>query len=156
MTQLSKHFSELEFTRSATAQRLGIQNDFPSNEVKENAIRLCVQFLEPLRENINHVFKVTSGYRGVALNKAIGGSKVSAHCDGRAVDFTIDGLSVKLAFNLILDYLENLKLDWDQLIFEGTWIHLGIAKKGQKGRKQILQAIFTSGKPTQYINITGV
>jgi hypothetical protein len=40
-------------------------------------------------------------------------------------------------------------LEFDQLIYEGDWIHLSYSKG--KNRKQVLTAVFVPGKKTQYL-----
>ena len=46
------HFSEQELTKSATARKYGIPN-IPTPEAKDNLRSLCVNALEPLREEID-------------------------------------------------------------------------------------------------------
>ena len=61
MTQLSKHFSLKEMTKSGTAARLGLDNT-PNEEQIENLKALCENILEPLREYYeSRPIMVTSG-----------------------------------------------------------------------------------------------
>ena len=46
MTQLSKHFSLEEMTKSSTASRMGIDNT-PNEEQIENLKAICENILEP-------------------------------------------------------------------------------------------------------------
>ena len=41
---------------------------------------------EPLRKFVGGPIKINSFFRSVELNKAIGGSSKSQHCEGRAID----------------------------------------------------------------------
>ena len=62
------HFALLEFTESATARKYGIDNT-PTPEIVENIRSLCVNTLEPLREELGQPVIITSGYRCKALNE---------------------------------------------------------------------------------------
>ena len=83
--QLTKNFNLREFTKSNTAARKGIDNN-PTAEHIHNLNDLCENILQPLRDSIDCSIRITSGYRSEALKTAIGGSKTSDHCFGRAAD----------------------------------------------------------------------
>lgn len=84
-----------ELTRSATARAKGLDNT-PTAEHRANIEMSVAQLLDPLREAwavkcANEQWetpeiRVSSGYRGFALNKAVRGSTTSAHCVGFAFD----------------------------------------------------------------------
>lgn len=137
---LSKHVTVAEFIKSDTAIRHGINNDMNATQ-KQKAIELCENVFEPLRAFLNKPITISSGFRGVGINKRIGGSTTSQHCKGEAMDLKI-GLD---GFNFIKD-----TLDFDQMIWEfGTdstpdWVHVSF-KKG-KNRKQVLRAKKINGK----------
>ena len=86
---LSEHFSLDEFTSSATAQAMGIINDPGSLEL-ENLRFLCREVLEPARKVIGEPIHITSGYRCLALNRAVGGVAQSYHVHGLAADLHIE------------------------------------------------------------------
>ena len=90
--QLSEHFELAEFLVSETAARRGISNE-PTPEVIENLRRLCQSVLEPLRVKLARPVVITSGYRSLALNRAVGGSPTSHHMQGRAADLIVPGMS---------------------------------------------------------------
>jgi phosphoribosylaminoimidazole (AIR) synthetase len=121
--QLSKNFTLEEFTRSATAKRLGIWNE-PSNKQIENIQGLVDDFLQPLRDYYKKPIKITSGFRSLALNRAVGGTKGSFHrCLGSkaAADFTVVGVPVSELFELI----HESNLPYKQIIREfGRWVHV--------------------------------
>ena len=85
---LSEHFSVDEFTFSATAQAMGIVNSPGSCELA-NLRFLCREVLEPARKVIAEPIHVTSGYRCLALNRAVGGVAQSYHLRGLAADLHI-------------------------------------------------------------------
>lgn len=74
--QLSKNFTLEEMTKSATAQRLGINNAPKVDEV-DNLKKLCEKILQPLREEYKKPIIVSSGFRSEKLNNAVGGSSTS-------------------------------------------------------------------------------
>ena len=75
--QLTTNFLLEEFTRSTTADRLGINNTPNAIEIA-NLRMLCVQILQPARSALGPV-QIVSGFRSAALNAAVGGVSDSAH-----------------------------------------------------------------------------
>lgn len=140
MTQLSKHFTLEEFTFSQTAVRKNIDNT-PTPEALDNLFRTA-NLMEQVRELLGKPIHISSGYRGPQLNKAIGGSKTSAHMQGLACDFVCHGFGTPLA---ITKEIASSVIGFDQLIYEGTWVHIGLA---ENPRREILTAKFYGGKTT--------
>jgi len=139
--KLSQHFTREEFEFSQTAIRLGIDNTIPQ-ELIENAKRTA-ETMEFARQALgNRPIRVSSGYRGPALNKAIGGALKSAHMQALACDFTCPSFgSVYQTAEVLASILE----DYDQLIYEfGRWIHIGLSDGFP--RREILTAILDNGK----------
>ena len=87
---LSKNFTLQEFTKSQTALRQGIDNK-PGDDHLTNAKGLFENVVQPVRDNFG-ITVINSGYRGPALNKAVGGSSKSQHCKGEAVDIECPGV----------------------------------------------------------------
>ena len=85
--RLSKNFTLNEFTRSATALRLGIDND-PNIIALDNIQNLVDNLLQPLRNKIGAI-RITSGYRNENLCLALGSKKTSQHTKGQAVDMQL-------------------------------------------------------------------
>ena len=150
---VSKHISLKEATRSNTAERLGI-NNFPDNDTLVNMQELAENIFEPLRRHVNSPIYITSFYRSPELNKAIGGSESSQHCEGKAID--IDDVYSKVTNAVMFDYIKN-NLDFDQLIWEfgddnnPSWVHVSYNVSGNRGN--IFKAVKENGK-TIYKNIT--
>ena len=134
--KLSENFNLSEFQVSQTAARNGIDMT-PGDAELANLKRLTGLCLQPIREFVRAPLIVSSGYRPEELNLLIGGSKTSAHMDGRASDFGIVGYTAREAAELIT----SLALPFDQLILEfESWVHLGIAREGEENRYQVLTA----------------
>lgn len=129
MTMLSSHFSLAELT---ITQAREIDNT-PSAQVQEN-LRDLAGRLEAVRELLDRPIIISSGYRSPKVNSLVGGSKTSAHIEGRAVDFICPGFGTPLEVcRAIVDSV----LDFDQCIYEGTWVHLSFAPAM---RRQVLTA----------------
>ena len=144
--KLSEHFDLAEFTRSESAKRHGVSND-PTPEHLENIKVLCERILEPIRMKFGSI-NISSGYRSKTLNHFIGGSLSSQHCQGKAADIDMDGMTGKSnteIFNYIKDHL-----DFDQLIWEfgdnnkPDWVH--VSYNAGKNRKQVLRALKDKGR----------
>jgi zinc D-Ala-D-Ala carboxypeptidase len=133
--KLSKHFTLEECERSQTASRLKIYNGAHPEAIK-NLIRLAKK-MERVRELLGSPIDVSSAYRSLRLNRAVGGADTSQHMDGLAMDFTSSGYTVKQIVQLIKDS----GIKYDQLINEfgsngGGWVHLSIPTKGKIPRMQ--------------------
>ncbi len=154
MVRISKHISYKEATRSVTALRLGIEN-IPNEYELQNMEMVAKKVFEPLREAVDAPIKINSFFRCEELNKAIGGSSKSQHCQGRAID--IDDIYGHVSNAFMYYYIKD-NLDFDQLIWEfGTdhnpdWVHVSYVDE-DSNRKRCLKAIRENGK-TKYIDIT--
>ena len=154
MVKISKHISYKEATRSATALRLGIEN-VPNQYELQNMEMVAKHVFEPLREAVDAPIKINSFFRCEELNKAIGGSTKSQHCQGRAID--IDDVYGNVSNAFMYYYIKD-NLDFDQLIWEfGTdhnpdWVHVSYVD-ADSNRKRCLKAVRENGK-TKYIDIT--
>ena len=127
MTQLSEHFTLEEFTYSETAESCGIDNT-PDDAVIANLTRLAGVMEEVRRICVDYPVTVTSGYRCLALNEAIGGATESAHLHGLGCDFIIPDYGSPHDVCLAIEpYIDVLGVD--QLIWEyGDWVHLGLSE----------------------------
>lgn len=127
--------SELEY--SDTAKRYKINNTIPY-ELENNVKRLLI-FLQDLRDKWGSGIKITSGYRCPILNKAVGGSKTSAHMFCNAVDLWPCNGEFEEFKQFIVNYLSDK--NFDQCIIEKSgksqWIHLGLYNNSGKQRRQI-------------------
>jgi hypothetical protein len=136
----SRFFTLDELTRSQTATRKGLRNT-PNRQHVAALNQLCLNVLDPLRVKLNRPVNINSGYRSLLLNWHIGGSATSQHCKGEAVDLVVPGVDLKE----VLATIVASNLPFDQLIFEGTWLHLSHKFRGEQ-RGQMLQAEFKPGR----------
>ena len=117
-----RHFTIKELCRSATAQRLGIDNTPPASAVKA-LHELVDHVLDPLREAWGGPIHVNSGYRCHELNRLVGGTPYSQHQRGEAADITVGSPTRN---RRLLALIKRLDLPVDQCIDEKgcRWIHV--------------------------------
>jgi zinc D-Ala-D-Ala carboxypeptidase len=120
---LSTHFTLEEFTFSETAVRKSIDNSLPDHLLP--AARDTAALMERIRDALNgQPITVTSGYRCMTLNRAIGSGDGSDHPDAVAVDFKCPGFGTPYEVCKRLAGLVD-ELGIGQLIHEyGRWIHV--------------------------------
>lgn len=150
MNYQMKHFTMRELTHSATAQRLGIDNE-PTEAVKANLTALVEHILDPLREAWGAPIVVTSGYRSPALNKAVHGAASSQHVIGQAAD--IHTVSDKPEDNRkLLELIIKLGLPYDQVINEypnramqPDWIHVSYSPRHRRNKLTCIGGKYIAG-----------
>lgn len=144
--KISEHITYAEACHSDTAKRLGIPN-IPNEYEMWNMVILATEVFEPLRAWVGAPIKINSFYRSRELNRAIGGSQKSMHCEGRAID--IDDVYGHKTNAEMFDYI-TMHLDYDQLIWEfgddsnPDWIHVSFVEH-DSNRKQTLRAYRENG-----------
>lgn len=117
--KMKKYFTLGELCYSKTAEKNNI-NNIPNLEVIKNLNKLIDNVLSPLREKYKKPILINSGYRCEALNKLVGGVKNSQHLTGCAADIVPqDYNDLQRLFDIAKE-----QNNFDQLIWEGTWIHI--------------------------------
>lgn len=122
--QLTPHFTLDELTRSEIAMRLGVDNT-PQPAVVDT-LRRAAEGMELVRALLDCPIVISSGYRSPRVNTLVGGSATSQHCKGEAVDFTAPAFGTPRE---ICRVIVDSDLDFDQLIFEGKWVHVSFTDK---------------------------
>jgi hypothetical protein len=121
--QLSPNFSLTDLVYSETAEQSGIDNT-PPREIVENLKRLAAG-LEAVQTLLGAPREISSGYRCVALNEAVGGSGASQHVQGLAADFDCAAFGTPLE---IARAIQGSGIQFDQCILEyGRWVHLSFS-----------------------------
>ena len=144
---ISEHVSYKEGVYSTTAMRREIDNT-PNDEQLDNMETIAEKVFEPLREWVGGAIKINSFFRCPELNKAIGGSSKSQHCQGQAID--IDDTYKVVANSDMYNYIKN-NLDFDQLIWEfgdddnPNWVHVSYVSR-EDNRNRCLKAYKEQGK----------
>lgn len=122
--QLSENFSLEEFVLSQTASRLGIDNTPPA-EIIEN-LKVTAAGMEQVRTLLGHAILLSSGYRCLKLNRAIGSADKSDHPHGWCADFICPpaGTPFQIAGRIMASVIK-----YDQIIMEGTWVHISFSPR---------------------------
>ena len=147
MERISKHVSYKEGVRSNTATRLSLDNTPDSYQLSNMGI-LSDNIFEPLRKWVGGPIKINSFFRCENLNKAIGGSSRSQHCQGRAIDLD-DTFGHKTNAEMFQYIKENL--NYDQIIWEfgddnnPDWVHVSYVSDNEN-RGRALKAVKENGK----------
>ena len=137
--RISKNFTLEELTASATAKAKGIRNE-PGQTDIVNLCGLVHNVLQPLRDWWGKEVKIGSGYRSLALNRAVGGVANSQHMKGEAADLCIDGdiQKGKSWFQFIKQHCEFDQLIWERNPKTGAyWVHVSYKCDGTN-RKQVI------------------
>lgn len=118
---LSEHFTLDEATYSETAVRLHIDNQ--PNEQQLSNMKKAAEGLEKVRAQTG-ALRVNSWLRLPDVNVAVGGSKVSSHMDGWAIDVSS---STHKPYELC-QLVKKAGIKFDQMIHEyGRWMHISFA-----------------------------
>ena len=147
--KIGKYLTLQECIKSDTAIRKGIVN-VPQGREVQAMIKLCAWLYDDVSEHFNCKIPVTSFYRTIKLNRAIGGAPTSQHMRGEAIDLDCDTLTSGLTNKIIFNYIKN-NLTFDQLIWEygddkkPDWVHCSISFEGEQ-RMQVLRTYNVKGK----------
>ena len=134
---LSEHFSLDEATYSETAIRMNINNQ-PDERQLAN-MKSAAEQLEAVR-NVTGALRVNSWLRLPDVNVAVGGSKVSSHMDGWAIDCSSSAHTPYALCQLVI----KAGIKFDQMIHEyGRWMHISFAPEM---RQQVLTIYKPEGK----------
>ncbi len=108
--QLSKNFNSLELQCKCRAE-----------SCKEQRIsKQLIEKLQQLRDELKISLSISSGYRCVSHNMGIGGAAKSNHCNGDAVDLSLNGVF----HSLDPKFLDELDLYQEDPEYTKNWIHL--------------------------------
>jgi zinc D-Ala-D-Ala carboxypeptidase len=144
---ISQHISYKEGMYSRTATRLGIDNE-PNDEQMNNMLNIAQEVFEPLRMWVGGPIKINSFFRSPELNKAIGGSSKSQHCQGQAID--LDDTFGRATNAEMFEFIKK-HLDFDQMIWEfgddenPDWVHVSYVSE-EKNRNRCLKAYKENNK----------
>lgn len=123
--KLSPHFTLAELIASNTAKARGIDNTPPPEHLAK--LTLTAEMLERVRSTLGVPVIVTSGYRCMALNVAVGGVTSSDHARGQAADIVAPAFGTPYEVAKKLAPLVST-LGIGQLILEGIrgkqWVHV--------------------------------
>ena len=134
--QLTRNISFEEMT--LTGHRKYLEKNRMEGERLIGTLKATAKMLQRVRNNWDEPLIIHSGFRGKALNRVIGGSRLSQHCLAEAADFHIIGVEHKEVFEWIW---KESGLKFGQLILEGfvadkpSWIHLSLGSPFRSASK---------------------
>lgn len=143
--RLQQSFWLSEFLRSDTATRLGIDNA-PGAEEMLNIEHVLAPGMQRVRNLLAAPVHITSGFRCLELNRALKSKDNSQHVQGLAADFICPEFGTPLTIARYLVEHGNGALHFDQLIMEGTWVHISFVQVN--ARAEVLTAHFVDGTAT--------
>jgi hypothetical protein len=131
---LSPHFTLAEFVLSPGAARLGIDNDPPAELLP--TLKRTALGMETVRIRLGGMpVLISSAYRCLAWNQALGSKNTSQHLKGEAVDFICPRYGSPAN---IVAALKDSEVPYDQLILEypkasnGGWVHVSFADSARR------------------------
>ena len=138
-SRISKNFTWSEFTHSDTAKAHHINNAITDWDVRDNAIALFANVVQPARDVYGEAVYITSGFRCKELNELVGGVDDSQHQYGEATDVTCSDL------HRLAEIIIELKLPFDQMGINNTYLHISHKREGEN-RGQIFYYANYKGK----------
>lgn len=140
---LTAHFSFEELTRTGQSalQEANRKEALPYVD----RLKALAEMLEAVRERFGPV-RVNSGFRGPAVNAAVGGSPTSQHSKGEAADIVCAGCTVEDLHKWIVT---ESGLRFGQCILEKppgkAWVHLSLGSPWRPA-KDCGQSLYFDGK----------
>lgn len=122
---LSPHFTLAELTASSKARQLGLNNTPSGADLQR--LQGTAEMLERIRSVLSAPIIITSAYRSLAVNRAVGGVSSSDHLTGQAADILAPSFGTPYQVAKTLAPLVST-LGIGQLILEGVkgkqWVHV--------------------------------
>jgi zinc D-Ala-D-Ala carboxypeptidase len=120
---LSAHFTLEELTASQWAARMGVPN-VPTPEALARLQNTAARMEEVRTLLGDRAIIISSGYRSIRVNAAVGGAITSAHVTGDAVDFICPSFGTPYEVAKFIAAARD-DLRFDQLIYEfQEWVHI--------------------------------
>lgn len=140
---LTPHFSFEELTRTGRADL----QDANRREARDyvDKLKLVAEMLEVIRAKFGTV-RVNSGFRGPAVNAAVGGSATSQHSKGEAADIVCPSTTVDELHQWIVT---ESSLKYGQCILEkpagSAWVHISLGAP-YRDPKKCGESLYFDGK----------
>lgn len=145
--KLTEHFSLYELTTTNVAHLQEMNRNVTESQIQK--LWILAHLAEDIREFLMVPLKITSGYRCLDLNQAIGSTNRSQHLLCEAIDFVPIGMDIGAAFRNLAKAVREGRLAVGQLIFEtdlrpygyDSWIHcsLGVPFRSHEKCSQVLR-----------------
>ncbi len=122
----------------------------PNEAQVKNLAYLC-RWLEMLRDEWNKRYGdgddpivISSAYRSIEVNRAVGGASTSNHIAGCAADIRCAGIEQAIRYTtILLDISDESQEAFDELIIEHRgvtwWVHFAVRPQNNRRKVLILQ-----------------
>lgn len=129
--KLTKNFTFEELTRTSR-DSLQTKNIEAADAYIDN-LSLLAANLQQLRDALDRPITISSGFRCVALNQAVGGKVRSSHTQGLAADISVDGMSADDLFAFIRsNHPANLAKCIIEKVRGREWVHFAVSDEGKE------------------------
>jgi len=123
-----KNFDPGEFFASTTACERNIDNTTDDEDILIN-LNFTASKMQEIRNLLEEPIKISSAYRCLDLNRALGSKDTSQHIKGQACDFVCPSYGTP---EQIIHYMKKNDVEVDQCLMEGSWIHVSIKKEDNR------------------------
>jgi hypothetical protein len=126
-----KNFSPEEFFASTTACERNINNTIDDPDILIN-LNFTASKMQEIRNLLEAPIRISSAYRCLDLNRALGSKDTSQHIKGQACDFVCPSYGTP---KQIVDLLMKRQVEVDQCLVEfGSWVHISIKREGNRNQ----------------------
>ena len=132
--RISKNFTMDEFSVSASFPHLA--KGVPVN-LRNNVKELVLKVLQPICDKGDLTCTISSGYRSIELNRAVGGVPTSQHLKAEAADCVFKKHGKPVPIIDVLRVTTVMNLPFDQMIAYPTFVHFSYTRMRQN-RKMVL------------------
>jgi zinc D-Ala-D-Ala carboxypeptidase len=120
--KISDHFTYKEALWLPTWQRAGTIADGYSEQIDRN-LQILFKKMDLIRVALNKPILVNCAWRPAEYNKLVGGASNSAHIQGQACDFHVEGVDCDTIRSILLPYLESYNLRMENKP-QSNWVHV--------------------------------
>lgn len=98
-----RNFKAHEFTWYFSKVRNGVKNKYPAKSLWPNIIP-TLRILDDLRDHFKKPVNISSTYRDLPYNRAVGSPDGSLHVKFNAIDFTVSGVAPSAVYKKLLEW----------------------------------------------------
>jgi uncharacterized protein YcbK (DUF882 family) len=131
--QVSKYFTFKEALWLPTWNRSATESDGLSDQIVRN-LSILFGKMDKVRDLVGQPILVNCAYRPYVYNKLVGGAPASAHTQGQACDWRVNGVDCDTLRSLLLPHLEEWNMRMEDLP-GSNWVHLDYRQVAAGGNR---------------------